>query len=108
MKRTIFILLILATSIFSQKHPVAGESYKIKYNPAESGILNPDGEILVVYVFNYWGTKPSRNNIPEEMFQNVLDPDSGRTLIFDKKGQKKQTKYADLKRYTSSISDMFN
>lgn len=78
MKRTTVLFVLFASILLAQRHPVIGESYTIKYSPTKNGILNVDSKISVVYVFDYWGTLPSRNNVSEEMFQNVLAPTQSR------------------------------
>jgi peroxiredoxin len=80
----ILILLFLAgcgTPV--TETPVAGKTYLLQYDPEITGILSDADQIRVVYAFDYWGTKVFQRlageGEQEDMFQNVLNPDEGRS-----------------------------
>ncbi len=81
MRQIIILLLISATISLSQNNPVIGENYVIKYDVSEKNIFEKNSELTLVYTFDYWGTMPSRDDNPEELFQNVLKPIPNRVHI---------------------------
>ncbi len=82
MKPFIFliVLFIIPISLIAEENPFSGEVYEINYNPSEKGILNNSDSISVVYVFDYWGTKGTYSGGANALYQNVLEPDSGRAI----------------------------
>ena len=82
--RTLLLAACLAgCSRSSVDRPIAGELFKLRYDPAAAGILTNANDIWVVYAFDYWGTKyvqRLRGEGPQEdLFQNVLEPSPGRS-----------------------------
>ena len=78
MKNLIIFLFISSTILFGQSNPIVGTDYTVTYDASKNGIFNKNAELTIAYVFDYWGTKPSRENIPEELFENILKPIEGR------------------------------
>jgi peroxiredoxin len=78
-----FLFLIGYTSPV-ENYPVAGTTYVLQYDPASMGLLTDSDQILVVYAFDYWGTKVVQRlrgeGEQEDLFRNVLNPDEGRSL----------------------------
>lgn len=64
---------------------IAGKTYNLKYDPAGAGILEDAEQIWVVYAFDYWGTRVLQRlrgeGEQDDLFQNVLNPDPGRSSI---------------------------
>ncbi|MEB2355658.1 MAG: hypothetical protein OZ915_10815, partial [Ignavibacteriales bacterium] len=78
MKNIIFLFFLFSLSLAAQSLPVAGKTYLLKYDPAEKNIFTKDSKIILVYTFDYWGTKGTSSEGPESLFQNVIKPDKGR------------------------------
>ncbi len=78
MKNLIIILFISSTILFGQSNPIVGTDYTVTYDASINGIFNKNAELTIAYAFDYWGAKPSRENIPEELFENILKPIEGR------------------------------
>ncbi len=80
---TLLLLSSIACAFSAFLRPVAGKPFTLMYDPSVSGILLGATQISVVYVFDYWGTKVVQKlkgeGQQEDMFQNVLYPDEGRT-----------------------------
>ncbi|MBI3006301.1 MAG: redoxin domain-containing protein [Ignavibacteriales bacterium] len=61
--------------------PIAGKSYTLLYDALDVGILSEADQVWVVYAIDYWGTRAVqklRGEGESDLFQNVLEPDSGR------------------------------
>lgn len=78
MKNIIFLFFLFSLSLAAQSLPVAGKTYLLKYDPAGKNIFTKDSKIILVYTFDYWGTKGTSSEGPESLFQNVIKPDKGR------------------------------
>lgn len=78
MKRIILVMLFLASYLYAQPKPVAGESFTLTYDPAIKGILENSTEVTLVYAFDYWNNLPSAPNNAMDLFKNVQTPDSTR------------------------------
>ncbi|KAB2846546.1 MAG: hypothetical protein F9K42_11285, partial [Ignavibacterium sp.] len=78
MKNIIFLFFLFSLSLAAQSLPVAGKTYLLKYDPAEKNNFTKDSKIILVYTFDYWGTKGTSSEGPESLFQNVIKPDKGR------------------------------
>ncbi len=77
--KNIFCFLALCTSIiFSQNSPIAGKKYHLEYDATAMKILSDSKEIKVVYAFDYWSTVGMPERGHTSLFNNVLNPDSGR------------------------------
>jgi|GEM_PF-601514 len=88
MKTPAFVFILLFVIVFSASatdKPVAGKTYVLQYDPERTGILTDADQIRVVYAFDYWGTKVVQRlrgeGEQEDLFQNVLNPDEGRSSI---------------------------
>ena len=81
LKSIVFFWLLMSAFLFSQPFPIAGKPFLIKYDPSEKGILTHSQSIQLHYVFDYWGTRHVATEGAKGLFQNVLNPDSGRAII---------------------------
>lgn len=73
-------LLLLTCSPKPGNVPVSGEAFKITYEGIEL-----TGEVKLVYTYDYWGTTYSGYAGPDKLFENVLNPDSGKATTVDMK-----------------------
>jgi len=74
---TIIFIAVLLSNCSQEKVgnvPISGEPYTITYTPTML-----QGEIKLVYVFDYWGTLYSSYAGPDKLFENVMNADPGRT-----------------------------
>lgn len=74
MKKLLLVILLLVSTMSAQTNPVIGQKFKVKYDASEKGIFNENSKLKLVYAFDYWNTRPSFGDVPEELFQNVLNP----------------------------------
>ena len=78
----IFLLILISvftvSGIETVDVPISGREFTITYNPSVKGILSGSKPISCVYAFDYWGTKGTYSGGESGLYQNVLEPDSGR------------------------------
>ena len=56
LKLLIAIIFTFSLILSAQDLPIAGQEYKIVYDPSINGILTNSDSINLVYAFDYWGT----------------------------------------------------
>ena len=82
---SIIVALVCSTAFAlpSSENPISGRPYTLTYDPSVTRVLLNAKNLSVVYAFDYWGTRTVqrlRGEGPQEdLFQNVLEPEKGRS-----------------------------
>ncbi len=89
MKKLFLLVILFPFLLPAQQLPVRGKTYNVTYNTAEKNILTNSKQISVVYAFDFWSSGGQFQMTPEDLFMNVLHPDSGRAHkeMMEKKGE---------------------
>ena len=69
---------MLIATLGAQTLPQAGKPFTIRYDAEQYKVFKKPAKLEVVWVFDYWGTKRYQSQGSDNMFLNVLEPDSGR------------------------------
>ncbi len=79
MKKLVLFFFVLSISVAAQSLPTSGKPFTIKYNPSDNNIFTTDSKLNLVYAFDYWSTKGIASRGAASLFQNVLEPDEGKS-----------------------------